>query len=77
MYTHKCFQGALFPQIMPHTYVHLASVILFFAFGLYSLREAYKMDDDDDENEELEEAETVTTIFLLKFLFLLFLHVNL
>eukprot|EP00697_Spironema_sp_BW2_P001771 gnl/Spiro4/12392_TR6543_c0_g1_i1.p1 gnl/Spiro4/12392_TR6543_c0_g1~~gnl/Spiro4/12392_TR6543_c0_g1_i1.p1 ORF type:complete len:366 (+),score=97.44 gnl/Spiro4/12392_TR6543_c0_g1_i1:44-1099(+) len=41
--------------IIPHFYTHVASIILFFAFGFKLLKDAFLMT-DDDAAEELEEA---------------------
>jgi putative Ca2+/H+ antiporter (TMEM165/GDT1 family) len=69
----RCFAGALgalalmtllsaaagfaLPNLIPRTYTHYASVVLFFVFGFKLLKDAHEMADGGGPSEELEEVE--------------------
>jgi putative Ca2+/H+ antiporter (TMEM165/GDT1 family) len=49
--------GFALPSLIPRTYTHYASVVLFFVFGFKLLKDATDMADGGGPSEELEEVE--------------------
>ncbi len=56
MHVLSAFMGFALPSILPRSYTHVASALLFLYFGLRLLKDAYEMDDGpSDELQEVEE----------------------
>lgn len=56
MHVLSAFMGFALPSILPRSYTHVASALLFLYFGLKLLKDAYEMDDGpSDELQEVEE----------------------
>ncbi len=56
MHILSSFMGFALPSILPRSYTHIASALLFLYFGVRLLKDAYEMDDGpSDELQEVEE----------------------